>query len=586
LFRKSSPLICMTLEGEHVMRKECEEIAPGIFVERDHRNTVKLEDGSYTHSSYCLRIGRKSYLKTDERVIKDYQGEYCLKEDCVQLSTKYYSGVGGKPKFAEKNRANTVVQLPNGDWVLVSDTREVLSWENNEQKLTVVHKSHLTTMRYVSGVFLGFKDPTNPQLDRLDTTWALETETVVCAELGIRVLMQQHDWLQTECRRIAAERDARTTEAFREKCNKAFSDCDETENTAKKISTEFKTYGGKEHIMGGIGEAILSRQYTLTGGIGYTFGLEIETSAGRLSADLATALGIEGVGDRSIGAVEYVTSPLQGNRGINHVKKVVEALAASTFVDDRCSVHVHVGSPPPGGATDYSINFNKEFAIAAIKLGTSIEEDLYKTLPKSRHPYNKYCHSIMRFAGINQDNWRNYLGAFVFAPEHENWKEKLDFNRFLYGDAGMTKDSRLGTWCGGRYKWLNLVRGFSSCNARTIEFRIFSPSTNFDKVYNYILISLGFTHVCNKYQKLVMETKMTLEEMLCLAYKDSPELLTGLLLFIEERKAKFNRTVVYDKIKPHEIISVEPRVTSEKLVAVAKLEPEFVEDDEDDDETW
>lgn len=567
LYRKESPLLCYTLSKTYQLKKECYEIAPNVWVGKKDPETVKMDDGTYTHSSWVVVVGGKRYLRSDERIVKTIDGHWVLKDTCVKLAKEY-----GANAYTE---LSPEVTLLDNEYYLTKDLRELTYLdEKGTQCFTYKSKRQVNTKEYsnyVNNVFARFKDKTNPQLDRIEYCWAPRSAVTTIPGLGCYVLIGTEAELTAAVEEIIARESAKRTEDARNKCNTNFSDKDEVENIAKRIDPNYRIWGGKEKLFGDIGEPVLSKQFNLTGGLGYCFGVEIETSAGVIPKQFAYDMEFVAVGDRSIGAAEYVTPVLQGNKGINYIKKLADICSEHVFVDDRCAIHVHVGSPPSSGASNWNINFDRRFGMAAIKLGCLIEEDLYKMLPKSRNPYNRHCHSIMRYRNINEDNWKHYLAAFVFGPE-ENWGDRLNFNNYVYGTGSHTKDSRLATWCGGRYKWLNLVRAFSSCNSRTIEFRIFSPSVNFEKIYNYILISLAFTYVADHYHKEIMDGKVTLMSMLELAYNKHPELLSKLTEFIKLRTEKFKRTV-YTKTKPEQIISVEPII--EKPILKVPTSPEF-----------
>jgi hypothetical protein len=564
LYRKESVLICYTLSRTYQLKRDCYEIAPNIWVGKKDPDTIKLEDGTYTHTSWVVDINGKRYLKSDERLIRTVNGNFTLKELCVQLAPEY-----GKEVFTENTPELT--QLEDG-YYFTKDLREVTYLEDGIQQFKYMSKKQMLKAgenRYMNGVFARFKDRSNPQLDRVECCWADRNSVVPVSNFGHYVLRGMEAEIEAAVIEIQARESAKLTESARNKCNTNFSDKDEVENIAKKIDPNYRIWGGKERLFGDIGEPVLSKQFNLTGGLGYGFGVEVETSAGVIPKDIAYSMGFAAVGDRSIGSAEYVTPVLQGNKGINYIKKLAEICAAHTFVDDRCAIHVHVGSPPVVGASNWTLKFDRRFAMASIKLGCLIEEDLYKMLPKSRNPYNRHCHSIMRYRNINEDNWKHYLAAFVFGPE-ENWGDRLNFNNYMYGTGSFTKESRLATWCGGRYKWLNLVRAYSQCSSRTIEFRIFSPSVNYDKIYNYILISLAFTYVADNYFNEVMAGDVNLLHMIELAYSKHPELIDRLKSFITSRTEKFKR-VVYTKTKPDQIVSIEPIILKQTLPST----PEF-----------
>ena len=564
LYRKANPLICYTLNKTYNLKSNCHKLANEIFLEKSHPDTVKLIDGAYTHISFVVNINGIYYLKSDERITKLYNGGYGLKENSTLLSSKYY----GNNIYIVPSEEHTAVTLTY-ELILQEDARKITFLdEHGIQQFSTLHRK-IIGGNYVNNVFAGFKDRTNPQLDRIETAYAKSSEIISVGFMGYFVLRGMEAVLEQQCLEISLLSATKSTETIRAKINSKFSDLDETENKAKIISTDYRIWGGKEHLFGNSDKHVISKKFDKLGGLGYAFGVEIETSAGIIPSKYGNEVGFLAVGDRSIGSAEYVTSVLQGNKGLEHVEAIMQLVKEHTLVDDRCSIHVHVGSPITNGATNWDVNFNTNFAMAAIKLGCDIEEDLYRILPKSRHPYNRHCHSIQRFRNVNQDNIRNYLAAYVFGPQ-ESWGSNLNFNNYIYGASEYNKRSKLSNWCGGRYKWLNLVRAYSSCSSPTIEYRIFSPTTNFDKVYNYILLSLAITHVANTAQAWVMKEKRSLIDVIKLAFKKSPLIADMLINFIEERTILFSRKVVYTLITPDRIVSTEPTV-NKPIVKLAEI---------------
>ncbi len=557
LYRKESPLIVRTISGTYAKKSDCIKTSDDLYFEKNHPDTVKLDSGEYTHKKWCVTINNKYYLKTDPLIVpvKSAASGYALKETTILLDEATY-GKNCYDIFDPERHVKIGKAI-----YLVGDIREIISWDKTTEsiKLESVPRAKVTG-RMISGVFKAFKDGSNPQIGRYDTAYALETD-VLSAE-GIYILKDQFEWFVKKIEELKVAELSKVTEKARQKCNSNFGDVDETENTAKIITKDYQTWPGKQRIFGRRGKAVISKSLKSVGGLGYAFGVEIETSAGVANADAITMLGAEAVGDRSIGAAEYVTPILHGDKGIEYLKELAKICAAATFVDDRCSIHVHVGPAPSESLSCWPLKFNKEFAIGAIKLGCSIEEELYQMLPKARSPYNRHCHSIQRFRNIDEDNWKEYVGAFVFGPQ-ENWKSTMDFRNYKYGEGSFSKSHSLSTWCGGRYKWLNLVRCFSQCDSPTVELRIWSPTTNFEKMYAYVLLSLAFTHVVSTQYHKIMKGEVNLTKMVELGFPKNPDLQEFLLSFISLRKKKFNRTNVYNTIPLDQIVTVTSVVKKE-----------------------
>jgi len=336
------------------------------------------------------------------------------------------------------------------------------------------------------------------------------------------------------------------TDKIRAAINKNFSDQGPDENQAPIINPKFQTWPGKHILYRNANNPVISKTMKMLGGMGYTFGVEFETSAGVLSQKEAEEVDLLTVGDRSIGAAEYVSPVLHGDDGLAFVKRALDMLKDKTLVDDRCGLHIHIGGMKDTPRVTMPL-LNKEFAVRAIKLGTQIEEDLYRISPPNRKPELYHCHSIMRYKDIDHKNWEDYLGSYVFGPK-ESWDDPFDFGDYTYGEEGRRGTNSVGTWCGGRYKWLNLVHAVTKSSHKTCEFRIFAGTTNYEKVYAYILISMAFVWLVENRPALV-ETA-TLNTMIEAAYAKSPEQLSFLKTFIAERTAKFGRKNIYERTVP------------------------------------
>lgn len=198
-----------------------------------------------------------------------------------------------------------------------------------------------------------------------------------------------------------------------------------------------------------------------------TFGVEIEfTTATREEvARLMNAKGVsayvEGynhstknhwkvITDSSCG-YELVSPPLKGREGMEQLRKACEALKeAGAKVDRRCGLHVH------HDINDYNAKQIANIFAIYIKLETTIDT----LVPNSRRANNNtFCGSL--FAGTTQQNILNKLKEVNSLEDIKNiWHTryvKVNFQSYVkYG---------------------------------TIEFRQHSGSTEFDKIYNWILLT-------------------------------------------------------------------------------------------------
>lgn len=538
LYRKASRLIIHVGGGKYILKSEAIQTEDGYWLSKE--NAVMV-DGKPVRANYCTKIGEKYYLLTDPKITKcAFRGTYVLIKDAIKLSDQYYPG-----KYVAGDEEHNLVKTSKG-WIKTADSTHCI---NAAGEVEVLHRNELKNVPLFQ-VFYKFRDETNPQLDRIDFANAKSADRDKFKHHdGIRAYI--HTTMFDAIDKIYVDVFEKTqrdeTDKVRKRINKNFSDVGDDENQAKIISMDFTTWPGKQKIYENANRPVISRTCKKLGGMSYTFGVEFETSAGKLSRNEAESLDLLAVGDRSIGAAEYVTPVLHGDDGLARVKKICDLLAKRTLVDDRCGLHIHIGGMKDVPHVTVPL-LNREFAVKAIKLGTQIEEDLYKISPSNREPELYHCHSIMRWKNIDENNWRDYLGAYVFGPK-ENWSEPFRFSKYTYGGDGRTGSSSVGTWCGGRYKWLNLCHAVAKSTHKTCEFRIFAGTTNYEKVYAYILISMAFVWLVENKPGMI-EKGTNLEGMLKAAYAKAPEQHDFLMNFIASRKAKFNRTKIYRKSIP------------------------------------
>lgn len=273
-----------------------------------------------------------------------------------------------------------------------------------------------------------------------------------------------------------------------------------------------------------------SDDLSMTGGIGYTFGVELETSFGIVPKLSLYEKQLEAVGDRSIGSLEYVTKPLHGNNGMNYIYDICTLISRYCAIDDRCGIHVHIG----GKEGCETPSFTREFSILSIMLGTMIEKEMFSLLPSNRMDRMSasgvpYCGSILNFSSTNLNNGEKMLSHYVFGNDR-------GFN------DDQNENTELHRWVSTRYKWLNLV----NCNTRnsgrrgsggfrTIEFRQYNASLNPTDLFVFILMSMSFVKFVENNKSDIVKGGVTLDYMLKNTLNEESYLLTK--KWINERSA-------------------------------------------------
>jgi len=552
-FREKSPLIVKLPNGKFMYKPACIKTEDGVYLDPQSDDVIRIDD-KYYRKAFCVPINGRWYLQTDPLLVRLDNGKLCLKSEASLLCAELY----GENRYVLKSN---IVQDTHGNSIRAGDS--VTCYNPATDKLDTYHaRDGIFNNTGVSKrVVYDFQDVTNPQYDRVVLRDVLGIHdkpeyltTVTIAELGVvwTVSKLKEKYFLDAINNFIMPRLILEAEKMRIAINKNFSDLDKDENTAKLFKIIGAPWPGKKEIYKPRShrDPVAGKTFKLTGGLKYSFGVEFETSQGLVPSKLLEEVGLFAVGDRSIGAAEYVTPPMQGDLGIKRLQAMCRILNQHTLVDNRCGLHVHVGTLNPESENSKERpSFSKEFLINSIKLGAYLEEELFQSLPPNRIPTLYHCHSIRRFAPISKTNFDTYLGAFIFGPKekwlNESGKPIPPFNMEDYRlGANRNHNSELGVWAEGRYKWLNLIHSYTRARHQTIEFRIFSATTVYEKAYAFLLTSLAFTYVADN-KPSIIKKGITLSQVFDAAFSTNKEIIAFLNAFYEERKAKFNRKNIY-----------------------------------------
>lgn len=285
----------------------------------------------------------------------------------------------------------------------------------------------------------------------------------------------------------------------------------------------------------------ISPSYSITEGLKYTFGVELEMSRGFLPMwKAAQKYNVLCIRDGSVdggagnGGPEIVTGVMTGDTGINHLQEICLELSKRTMVNYTCGYHLHLGN----------IDFTPKFLVNSYRLALFLEDEIFQTLPKSRRK-NKYCRKLKPF------NFRPALGNttenIIEIKEDYNQLfkyisyEKLNNPTFEYNKS---TQHPLGAKCSynhdtPRYCWLNYVPAmFNTRNngSYTLEIRHHSGTTNFIKVKNWLLLFMAFVAFVEKYPELIVRG-ITIKDVLTKIYPKKSEIL---IQYFEKRKELFS----------------------------------------------
>lgn len=274
-------------------------------------------------------------------------------------------------------------------------------------------------------------------------------------------------------------------------------------------------FEGKQHI-----DSHIDFQYIDE--LPYTFGLEFETAGGLIPQHQLYELGLIPLRDGSITGIEFSTVVLQGNQGLNLLKRQMEILDEFTIFDKDCSLHIHFGGFKLDGKVLLAVN------------NIFCNSDIRNYLPELTFATHMYK--------TNQEkNYCEFNNKYTSFEEMYCTLVKRDF----YGDFHQPHpNDTSGTrkWnIKSRYRAVNFINALCYEGPKTIEYRILRPTYNFNKVLGWLFIygaiikfaELNATKVAYLYR-----TRLSLDYILRSVY--SEKLATILINFL-----KMSQQIVY-----------------------------------------
>lgn len=311
----------------------------------------------------------------------------------------------------------------------------------------------------------------------------------------------------------------------------------------------------------GLEYGVTTNSFIGTGGIKYTFGVEIETMRGKIPPWVykTHSLNMDSTYDGSLkdpdGSLwggEYVTGVLIGDAGLKNLYKCVREINKRCAIDRRCGIHVHIG-----GA-----NFNETFTILAYILAKKIENEIFEIFPPSR--FNN------SFAGrLPEQDFLKNIKERGFKYGIEISYEKL-FKELANGRDLDKKVSKFRNHPGGRYtdryngnipfeklyryKWLNFI----PCNFNTrekpmgkpdelnrgipftLEFRPHSASMNYTKIKNWLLFCMAFVSYVENFQDdIINNEKITIDDIIDKVFNKKTLIKKSLKEYFYNRKKSY-----------------------------------------------
>ncbi len=254
---------------------------------------------------------------------------------------------------------------------------------------------------------------------------------------------------------------------------------------------------------------------------GLSFGIEFETSCGRVREQDLSILGVVPLRDGSIKGFEYTTIPygmkdetlketslINLSKDLLSLKNLCSELNAKTQINNSCSMHLHIG----GGRKD------KLYLIALYMLANKLQDEMFLMQPKFKEDSVKYIGSQRNYCQKLDDLGLSKNCIFDKSSIlKDSYCDSVDlhFNnifKFLSGgyDIGSKFNRKNHThpyqrkWeRTARYHWINLVNCVFS-DSGTIEFRLHSSTLNFTKVLNWILICSAIVKYADTHTKEII----------------------------------------------------------------------------------
>jgi len=262
---------------------------------------------------------------------------------------------------------------------------------------------------------------------------------------------------------------------------------------------------------------------------GKTFGIELESCNGTVPQKLLGPLGLVPLKDGSlrrasgIEPYEYTTVPMQGDKGLQAIKRICGELNSKCEFDTTCSMHIHIGN----------IKYDELTILAYWIIMQTIQDEIYSIFPLYKSDEVKYLRKQKRYNQRlpNIGIMTNSLYKKIYNTKHEFSNDvRKNFNKIFEfltdGKVPEMNDSYnmtslihpLGGQKWGiptRYYLVNFNSLIFSAN-RTLEFRIHTPTFNFTKISNWLFICVGIVTFAERYTKEIISRKIkpSLEDIL------------------------------------------------------------------------
>lgn len=248
----------------------------------------------------------------------------------------------------------------------------------------------------------------------------------------------------------------------------------------------------------------------------YSFGFEIETSAGILPEYKCKQLGLIPLRDGSINGHEYTTIPMKGIDGINLLANQMKELKNNCLINKECSVHLHLGGYP----------LEKSKILSLYNLCYSLQNEIGELFPyyiynsgKYKANGKDYCKklpkkmdSIEMLYNFLSDENADWMGSFTKPhPNDPRRDRKWEVH--------------------SRYYYCNFINMLFGEKVKTVEFRVHNATTNFNKLVNWLYICMA---ILNYAENGTPNNSIKLKDVIEFSYGDNTSKI--LMDYITERK--------------------------------------------------
>lgn len=244
-----------------------------------------------------------------------------------------------------------------------------------------------------------------------------------------------------------------------------------------------------------------------------TFGIEVETSLGKVPNNICNQLGLVACKDGSLGenykSAEWVSVPMSGAKGLQNIVDISKITSQRCQIDLNCSYHIHYGNIP----------ITRNYIVSLYILSYKLQNELFEMFPYYKTDYRdvkqkNYCEKLKKLGLIalkdqSQKGYKDYINfaykqIFTFLSEGVEPDENCNINTLIHPikDKWMRKNSR--------YRYMNLQNMIFSPR-RTAEARLHTPTTNALKMTTWFFMNLAIIRYAEIHeQSIITGKKITL----------------------------------------------------------------------------